>query len=348
MKVNRKTTTRTAFTLIELMVVVAIIGILIGVLLPAFGVIRTNAKKAQVTAQFQAIDTGIAMYQGALGNALPPSASDDPDDHQMIFNPRRLQPDNNNGDQAEVRISGAHLLVHALMGADGLGPPGFKDFGNGGRDGLWHNDTHDAITQPYGAYALNPSDGNTRHSRYGSNGFVDENMKESAKSLTDLANKGVIININQLNQAEIASDELLFVDSWDHPILYYRSSRGSNRMTADLQGDVPGIFRQEDNGIITGSVNSDPNRLGLDFGAGINGNVYHPIADAASPPPTSLPNFCDAGSTFENTFACFIRNEKITVRPTPVNKDSYLLISAGKDGQYGTTDDLTNWTRDLQ
>ena len=35
-------------------------------------------------------------------------------------------------------VSGAHLLYQALVGADGLGTPGFKDID---RDGTWWDDT---------------------------------------------------------------------------------------------------------------------------------------------------------------------------------------------------------------
>ncbi len=39
----------------------------------------------------------------------------------------------------------------------------------------------------------------------------------------------------------------------------------------------------------------------------------------------------------------YIRNPKIVARPWPHRADSYILISAGVDGFYGTSDDICNF-----
>ena len=41
---------------------------------------------------------------------------------------------------------------------------------------------------------------------------------------------------------------------------------------------------------------------------------------------------------------CDPRIKDLTNNPGPFNPDSYLLISAGADGKFGTTDDLANFT----
>ena len=113
MTVDRKTSRRNAFTLVEIMVVIAIIGLLVAVLLPAFGAVRTKARYSQVAAQFGALDTGLEMFRGEddLGGTYPPSASDNPVDRQLIADPKGSQGD-------EVRICGAQLLVHAMTSVD--------------------------------------------------------------------------------------------------------------------------------------------------------------------------------------------------------------------------------------
>jgi type II secretory pathway pseudopilin PulG len=44
-----------------------------------------------------------------------------------------------------------------------------------------------------------------------------------------------------------------------------------------------------------------------------------------------------------NFFYEYIRDPKITARPWPYRPDSYILISAGTDGEYGTADDICNF-----
>ena len=92
---------------------------------------------------------------------------------------------------------------------------------------------------------------------------------------------------------------------------------------------------------------------GLDFGAGkekdkggTGSAVHHFLANATGPGPTDKVTDMIEKPEWENTFARFILDTKVKTRPTPVQKDSYLLISAGPDGRYGTDDDVTNWTRE--
>ena len=107
---------------------------------------------------------------------------------------------------------------------------------------------------------------------------------------------------------------------------------------------APGIFRQEDNGMITGSSEGQLEYNGIDFGAGTqDGNFYHLIANAT--PTVPKPLIDPTTATWDDTFAKFIWDPSVTARNTPVRKKEYLLISAGPDGIYGNQDDITNWTR---
>jgi hypothetical protein len=207
--------------------------------------------------------------------------------------------------------------------------------------GLWSDDTHN---KPGGIYELDTTTQAVKFPRYGGSGYVDDKMKERAKSLQELAGKGVVINLDSA-PADIARAEPVFTDPWDRPILYYRASPTSLRITGAAA--KPGIYWQEDNGVITGTKDGLYADAGLDFGDGQRDGVYHELAGAKSPEPaTTVDALVSTDDTFKHTFARFIVDASVKARPTPVQKDSYLLISAGPDARYGTEDDVLNWTRE--
>jgi prepilin-type N-terminal cleavage/methylation domain-containing protein len=62
---------RSAFTLIEILVVVAIIGILAAILFPVFGRARENARRAACQSNLKQIGLGIAQYSQDYDEAMP-------------------------------------------------------------------------------------------------------------------------------------------------------------------------------------------------------------------------------------------------------------------------------------
>jgi prepilin-type N-terminal cleavage/methylation domain-containing protein/prepilin-type processing-associated H-X9-DG protein len=63
---------RSGFTLLELLVVMAIVAVLAGLLLPAVGAVRTAARSAVCGSQFRQIGMGVLAYANDWDSLLPP------------------------------------------------------------------------------------------------------------------------------------------------------------------------------------------------------------------------------------------------------------------------------------
>lgn len=356
----RTPSSRNAFTLVEILVVIAIIVLLISILIPATSVIRSRAKKTQTQALFSGLEQGIESYRGEqyLGGTYPPSATDQAEIDKRSKMADPLSEDEN----AEIEVAGAHLLVDALLGAELLGTPGFRDLD---RDGFWWDDQSKATGK---AYELGepgePNEYEPLVARYGGSGYVSEDTKSHyVSSIRELNDNGGIRNVpDNMDCTKVDGEghpigtcaQRFFIDSWERPLLYYKANPSGKRIIATAS-NPNGVFWQEDNGVITGSFNGARGKMKpVEFVFTDDNKVTHKheIDSAASPDPppdinpeSGLDKLEHEDPRFDYSLARFIFNPGIKVRREPYNKESYLLISAGEDGRYGTLDDITNWTR---
>lgn len=351
MKTLQTSDRRKAFTLIELLVVVSIIALLISILIPATSMIRNRARATQTAALFSGLQSGLESFRAEqyLGGTYPPSATDQAEieDRSEMANPLATE----EGDR--VTIAGAHLLLGALLGADLLGTPGFRDLD---RDGFWWNDQSKALGKAYELGEIGAENElDPLVARYGGAGYVSEDTKSRhVSSLFELVANGALQDDRSLDdiEADAMFVQPMFVDPWERPILYYKANPSGRRIIATAT-NPNGVFWQEDNAVITGSVDGARGEVtGVKFVYTNPTLVAHEIENAAAPPPA--PDIdSDSGqdrleridTTYDHSLARFIFNPAIKARREPYNKDSYLLISAGLDGRYGTRDDIVNWKR---
>ncbi|GMU35480.1 MAG: prepilin-type N-terminal cleavage/methylation domain-containing protein [Planctomycetia bacterium] len=325
---------RKAFTLIELLTVMAIITLLIGILTPALGAARDRARATAVRAQLNAMEVGLEAFTSDE-DGFPPSnanlmASD-------INNPGAGTDVGNIVDwevtDGAALLQGAHLLVDALVGRDFLGyDPKAPGAGAPSTYNRW--DSTNDRRKPY-----IPADGVDVTS-------VNEPPEDAF---------GTVPDTPVPNKAQPTIDNLIcrvFRDKFGWPILYYRANPTATQNTPIIQtGTNPGSANYGD-GVYDG----------------VDNEVFTSHTCTAPAPAVPLPTehrVCDAniamtvqvnyGPTLDNRsrFAEFIRsfrastfdttNPNDIIKPRPVRSDRFILWSAGKDGIYGNLDDVANF-----
>lgn len=294
-----------------MLVVVGIISLLVGLLLPAVSKVKRMALEAKQKVQLTAIEIGLATFKNDDGD-YPPS-------DQYTWLEETAGPANS---------SGAQKLAEALLGWDLLGfhpDSGFRV------DGMNRWDYSDGTaTQPAGTYWLyDPTiqrELEKRRDRY-----IDIDTANVVRLGRTVDHDGLL---DLTGQWAAAADTYVLGDVFGKgkevliegkrrkaglPILYYRANT-SGRTSQE-------IYNSGDNDLlVTLKEGADVLRKGT--------------------PPTGLWNPM-AGTV--DVFYGLIRDPRVSsVASTfdvPQKPDSYILISAGADGLYGTSDDICNFQR---
>lgn len=339
-----------AFTLVELLTVIFIIALLIGILVPSLGHARNYAKGVATSKGLDSIKVGLEMFKNENGsdfpqtNGYPPSFVHPP---LTAFGSAFTMDESFRGKfpfkTEEPVIYGAQWLPAMLMGKDAQGYIKRSVVPKTIQPADWY--TPDIVPgKPIERSALYVTTENAPTRKTNAlAGRPPENQSQLFPDWTSMETMPV------------------FVDGWDQPILYYASNtagRATNMVETVHQQDNayeggeqekgPPFYFHQDNIGFTGDeqntgwiLGTSQGRHGIQKdGAKLTGN------DLIKP-------------EYKDTFAHYIVDRKIysnllvvaeqnagTVPPNtplrPVNADTYLLISPGVDGIYGTKDDISN------
>jgi prepilin-type N-terminal cleavage/methylation domain-containing protein len=314
MKRKHKMNNRKAFTMVELIMVVIIIALLLGILLPAVSAIRAKAKETAEKAQLNTIEIALEAFKLDYGD-YPPS-------NWLTFPPPSLF----------TNYCGAQKLSEALVGWDLMG---FNP------NSAWRADGMDS-TGTTSNYSLA-----TLSNRKGP--YLDL-AKANVFPLRKLFNFSAYSPANPLApDTNVICDVFKVRRTSDNdstgkpimagaPILYYKANTANKTIDANYATNTL-IYDYSDNSPII--------QLGK-LTANGNPGLMHPFACS----PITYPVFYGTKTTYSigsppqyggSGVGYGIRDPRITSVPRPYNPDSYILISAGPDGYYGTADDIHNY-----
>ncbi|MHC4664755.1 MAG: type II secretion system protein [Planctomycetota bacterium] len=294
------------FTLVELLTVLAIITMLLGLLVPSLNMVRRIAKETKQKAQLGTIGMGLQGFRNDFGD-YPPS-----DSWSWLWNPFI------DGLEVEAKdYAGAQKLAEALVGWD---LTGFHP------DSQWRADGRNAapyLGRPRKAYFF-----------YDQGSAIDIDKRKGA--YIDLGVRSVVklgafpreidglFDPAQIGELHPERFVLCDVFGWKKvqvgeniikagaPVLYYRADTSSRTLDGASVDDR--IYDARDNIDVIAAKNLAAGKP-ADVGLGDSTSVafYNYITDGRVP------------------------------RPWPYRPDSYLLITAGADGIYGTGDDICNF-----
>jgi type II secretory pathway pseudopilin PulG len=302
---------KTGFTIVELLTVMSIIIILIGVLLPSLNMARRYSTDVKQKAQFHSIDAALELFKNDFGD-YPDSATVNAAIATGL-------------DEAGQQYPGVARLCESLVGQDLLGFNPNSHF----RADCTIDGTIAAYSSASSWSTLSQADATTNlQSRKGPYLPVE---KAHTYKLSDIY--GSAVTGLPLANDFVLCDEYGRVKNVSTgkrigmPILYYKANTAGTIHDANF---VP-------------TAGPPPNNQGQFYN--YLDNDY--LVGLGMPWNTSTPHPLHTPAVFYGDN--YIRNLKIasvSKVSRPYRSDSYILISAGFDGQYGTVDDIFNFEKE--
>ena len=342
------------FTLMELLIVVLIIGVLISIAIPMVSKARQQVQAANTRALVANLGTLITAYQGDF-SAYPGPLSN----LQVCADMNGATPDIGDGDapdsvKMEARQTFITMSENLVLGLNG----GLRRVNSDGEFEL----QYDTAWVGAGPQWLGGTP--RKLPPYGGN----STKALSTRNLATAAGNGPVTGRYMDGNEVLANDTAIpeYVDPFAEPmpIIYCRARPGS-RTTGNTPDDNPVItdgsdasrVGQYDYSQYRGYIEAENAATNIGVGKLLRAKDYvgltFPQHGLRPPVVTATTDPASGGYTYPyNAYAAF-RNHGISGPPgaappdnppeTPKQKDAYILISAGIDRVYGTSDDITNF-----
>ena len=305
--IAKQSSRKTGFTIIELLTVMSIIVILISLLVPALNMVKRYAKRVKQKNQFHAINVALELFNNEWDGYPNSDAMDSATPPQSYC--------------------GAMKLAEAMMGQDLLG---FHP------DSYFRSDGTIDGTPATDLYPDPPTSANLKARR----GPYLKLENANTYRLRDLYGSG--------NTAPFEEDLFVLCDVYKRinratgiktgmPVLYYRANTSGTKHPLNIPeiNKNNNISIDDPDNIYDYKDNDELVLLGLPWSSLV--------------PAPSHPMASDNGTTLSGdpttpfNFYRWIWNDQIEVIDRPYRSDSYILLSAGFDGEYGTRDDIFNF-----
>jgi type II secretory pathway pseudopilin PulG len=323
-RVNNNQHNGHGFTIIELLTVMSIIIILIGLLVPSLNRVRRYSTDVKQRAQFHSIAVALDLFNAEFDGYPNSEAMDD-----------QTTPQN---------YCGAMKLTEAMVGQDlkGFNPLSrFRrtDFGTAT---CYTTPAPGMLYPPIGCLADTVYTENVRSRK-----MYLQLENANAYQIRDIYSSAAISAAGLTNHTGFDPNTYVLCDSYNRvmnrttgkkigmPILYYKANPTG---VHPLPTALPSVMQA---GAAAGAYtyNFLDNQDIIDMGMPwiVSGAFAHPLASSGTTTGGVYIN------NYPKKFYDITRDPKVSTGDRPVRADSYILMSAGFDGEYGTKDDIYNF-----
>lgn len=324
------------FTIVEMLTVMGIIAILIGLLVPALNQVKDYSRQVQQKSQFHSIDVALEMFKTDFG-AYPESYDNRGVSTQAPVAP--LAQDINN-------YGGAQKLAEAMVGMDLLGLHPRSGFRSDGANYFSYTNSYQWVyntttgIQNVGPDSEKSGEENIKaRKKYidmeNANAFRMQDVYNTNLSASQGGASGAFLATNYV-LCDVYSKNRTSGKKTGMPILYFKARINYTLQDFSIDGDYTDDI-----------YNYDDNRALVCLGTADVTPVVH-----------ELENLTGGVTNAYVNFERMILNRQVqqstitAANPDgiyrPYRADSYILVSAGKDELYGTSDDIFNFEKGSQ